>query len=191
MELVLATQNPGKVAEIAALLAPTGLQVVPRPDGLPETVEDAPTLVGNAAKKAHEVCAATGRPALADDTGLFVDALDGRPGVLTARYGGWEKLLVELEGQTVRSARFRTVLVVAYPDNTPDLVLEGVAEGVITAEPTGDGGFGYDPVFVPADGDGRSFAQMGKEEKNEISHRGRALRQLVHKVALGEPPEQP
>ncbi len=191
MELVLATQNPGKVAEIAALLAPTGLQVVPRPDGLPETVEDAPTLVGNAAKKAHEVCAATARPALADDTGLFVDALDGRPGVLTARYGGWEKLLVELEGQTVRSARFRTVLVVAYPDNTPDLVLEGVAEGVITAEPTGDGGFGYDPVFVPADGDGRSFAQMGKEEKNEISHRGRALRQLVHKVALGEPPEQP
>ncbi len=191
MELVLATQNPGKVAEIAALLAPTGLQVVPRPDGLPETVEDAPTLVGNAAKKAHEVCAATGRPALADDTGLFVDALDGRPGVLTARYGGWEKLLVELEGQTVRSARFRTVLVVAYPDNTPDLVLEGVAEGVITAEPTGDGGFGYDPVFVPVDGDGRSFAQMGKEEKNEISHRGRALRQLVHKVALGEPPEQP
>lgn len=191
MELVLATQNPGKVAEIAALLAPTGLQVVPRPDGLPETVEDAPTLVGNAAKKAHEVCAATARPALADDTGLFVDALDGRPGVLTARYGGWEKLLVELEGQTVRSARFRTVLVVAYPDNTPDLVLEGVAEGVITAEPTGDGGFGYDPVFVPVDGDGRSFAQMGKEEKNEISHRGRALRQLVHKVALGEPPEQP
>lgn len=191
MKLVLATQNPGKVAEIAALLAPTGFGVEPRPDGLADTVEDAPTLVGNATKKAREVCRATGQAALADDTGLFVDALEGRPGVLTARYGGWEKLLIELDGAKVRSARFRTVLVVAYPDDTPDLVLEGIAEGVITSTPTGEGGFGYDPVFVPIDGDGRSFAQMNKAEKNEISHRGRALRQLVDKVPLGEPPEQP
>jgi len=191
MKLVLATQNPGKVAEIAALLESTGLIVEPRPNGLAETVEDAPTLVGNATKKAREVADAVGQPALADDTGLFVDAIDGRPGVLTARYGGWEKLLLELEGQTVRTARFRTVLVVAYPDGTPDLVLEGVAEGMITTEPTGKGGFGYDPVFVPVDGDGRSFAQMTKADKNEISHRGRALRQLVDNVPVGEPPEQP
>ncbi len=178
MKLVLATQNPGKVAEIAALLESTDITVEPRPDGLPETIEDAPTLAGNATKKAREVCEATGKAALADDTGLFVDAIDGRPGVLTARYGGWGKLLVELETVTVRTARFRTVLVVAYPDG-PELVVEGVAEGLITTAPAGEGGFGYDPVFVPVDGDGRSFAQMAKDEKNLISHRGRAFQNLL------------
>ena len=152
-----------------------------RPDHIPETIEDADTLTGNAAKKAREVCAATNRTALADDTGLFVDALDGAPGVRTARFGGWEKLLTALEGVAppYRLAHFRTVVVVAYPDHRPDLVVEGTTAGVILTKPRGEGGFGYDPVFVPADGDGRSFAEMTKTEKNLISHRGRALHKLV------------
>mgnify|MGYP000011317670 CR=1 FL=1 len=179
MQLVLATQNPGKVAEIADLLADAGITVLPRPDGLDETIEDAGTLEGNAEKKAAEVCSATGLAALADDTGLFVDALDGRPGVLTARFGGWERLLDALKSQTVRTARFRTVLTVVYPDGREPLLVEGIAEGLIADEPEGEGGFGYDPVFVPLDGDGRSFANMTKAEKNQISHRGRALRELL------------
>ena len=183
MEIVLATQNPGKVAEIAQLVADLDLQIRPRPDGLAETVEDAGTLHGNAAKKAHEVCVATGTAALADDTGLFVDVLDGAPGVHTARYGGWERLLVELDGAVQRSARFRTVLVLTFPDDRSDLVVEGVAEGVIAEEPRGDAGFGYDPVFIPDEGDGRSFAQMSKSEKNALSHRGLALRRLAEALA--------
>ncbi|MBT8241001.1 MAG: RdgB/HAM1 family non-canonical purine NTP pyrophosphatase, partial [Acidimicrobiia bacterium] len=181
--VVLATQNPGKVAEISDLLAPLAFTVRPRPEGLAETVEDADTLEGNAAKKAREVCAATGSTALADDTGLFVDALGGAPGVHTARYGGWERLLNELDGVADRSARFRTVLVMAFPDARPDLLVDGVAEGEIAEEPGGDGGFGYDPVFLPDAGDGRSFAEMSKAEKNTLSHRGIALRRLVESLA--------
>ncbi len=180
---MLATQNPGKVVEIADLLADADVEVSPRPDGLGETVEDAGTLEGNARKKAIEVVAATGEAALADDTGLFVDALDGEPGVLTARYGGWERLLAELEDHQTRSARFRTVLIVVFPDGRPDLVVEGVAEGQIARSAQGDGGFGYDPIFIPDDGDGRAFAQMTRKEKNLISHRGRALRALVQALA--------
>jgi XTP/dITP diphosphohydrolase len=185
-QLVLATQNRGKVAEIEALLDPVGIRVLPRPDDLPETIEDAATLEGNAAKKAREVCEATGAAALADDTGLFVDALGGAPGVLTARYGGWEKLLEELEGHDQREARFRTVLVIAFPDGREDLVVQGVAEGEISPLPTGELGFGYDPVFVPSEGDGRTFAQMDRVEKNDISHRGRALRALVNRLSDGD-----
>jgi XTP/dITP diphosphohydrolase len=187
VELVLATQNPGKVGEIADLLTPLRFTVRPRPDGLAQTVEDADTLEGNAAKKAREVCAATGSPALADDTGLFVDALGGAPGVRTARYGGWERLLIDMDGVVDRSARFRTVLVVAFPDDRSDLVVEGVAEGEIAGVPSGEGGFGYDPVFVPAAGDGRSFAEMPTVEKNTLSHRGIALRRLVKTLAETRP----
>ncbi len=180
MELVLATQNPGKVIELADLLAEAGVKVLARPVGLAETIEDADTLVGNASKKANEISMATGLAALADDTGLFVDALDGAPGVFTARFGGWKKLLESLEGvDRQRSAQFRTVLVIAYPDGRPDLVVDGVCEGKIAQVATGDGGFGYDPVFIPADGDGRSFAEMTKAEKNQISHRARALQGLL------------
>ncbi|MGI9610763.1 MAG: RdgB/HAM1 family non-canonical purine NTP pyrophosphatase [Acidimicrobiia bacterium] len=188
MELVLATQNEGKVAEIAHLLSGLDLVVRARPDGLDETVEDAATLEGNAAKKAREVCEATGTVSLADDTGLFVDALNGEPGVRTARYGGWERLLAELEAAGDRSARFRTVLVLAFPDDRPDLVVDGVVEGVIAAAPAGNHGFGYDPVFVPAGGDGRSFAEMSKQEKNRLSHRGIALRRLVGELGRSIPP---
>ncbi|NNE95880.1 MAG: RdgB/HAM1 family non-canonical purine NTP pyrophosphatase [Acidimicrobiales bacterium] len=179
MRLVLATQNPGKVAEISDLLSPLEIEVESRPEGLPDTIEDLDTLEGNAAKKAREVCEATGEPALADDTGLFVDALDGAPGVRTARYGGWRRLLREMIGISRRSARFRTVLVLTHPDGRDDVVVEGVAEGTLTAEPCGEGGFGYDPVFVPTAGDGRTFAEMSKVEKNAISHRGLALRALL------------
>ncbi|MFW2381904.1 MAG: RdgB/HAM1 family non-canonical purine NTP pyrophosphatase [Acidimicrobiales bacterium] len=182
MEIVLATQNQGKVAEIAQLLSDLDLVVRARPDGLPETVEDEPTLEGNAAKKAREVCEATGTAALADDTGLFVDALNGGPGVRTARYGGWERLLAELDAAEDRSARFRTVLVLAFPDDRPDLAVEGGVNGVIAYAPAGNDGFGYDPVFIPDGGGGRSFAEMSKQEKNRLSHRGIALRLLVEEL---------
>ncbi len=184
MDLVLATNNPGKVAELRDLLAEADVTVLARPDHIPETIEDADTLTGNAVKKAGEVCAATNNASLADDTGLFVDALNGLPGVRTARFGGWQKLLTALDGvpRSDRLAYFRTVVVVAYPDGRPELVVEGTTEGVILTEPRGEGGFGYDPVFVPTDGDGRSFAEMTKDEKNLISHRGRALRRLVERL---------
>lgn len=190
MRLVLATENPGKVDELRELLEGQA-EVVARPAGLPATVEDADTLEGNAIKKAREVAAATGSPAIADDTGLFVNALGGRPGVLTARYGGWERLLVELEDRRDRTAHFRTVIAVAFPGDRPDLVVEGVCEGSIATAPAGQGGFGYDPVFVPDGGDGRTFAEMSSTEKGRLSHRGRALRALVHHLTASLPADTP
>lgn len=187
--LVCASANPDKVAEIALVL--DGLvELVPRPAGLADVVEDAPDLEGNARLKAVAVCAAAGAAAVSDDTGLEVDALDGAPGVISARYAGEdasyqdnvEKLLAELDrvGATTpeqRTARFRTVVMVVRPDGT-ELAVEGSVEGVIAPAPQGGGGFGYDPVFIPVEGDGRSFAEMG-DEKHEISHRGRAFRALA------------
>lgn len=187
--LVCASANPDKVAEIALVL--DGLvDLDPRPDGLGEVVEDAPDLEGNARLKAAAVCAAAGAAAVSDDTGLEVDALDGAPGVFSARYAGEDatyqdnvdKLLDELRrvGATTpeaRSARFRTVVMVVWPDGE-EVLVEGVVEGWIALEPAGLGGFGYDPVFVPAERDGRTFAQMG-DDKHEISHRGRAFRALA------------
>ncbi len=181
MDLILATTNPGKVAELERLLAGTDITVVARPLDIPETVEDASTLEGNARKKSAEICVATGSAALADDTGLFVDELGGAPGIRTARFGGWQRLLDALEGvpSARRRARFVTVLVVAYPDDRPDVVVDGVSEGSIATAPVGEGGFGYDPVFLPDEGGGLSFAEMDPEQKNLVSHRGRALRSLV------------
>lgn len=187
--LVCASANPDKVAEIALVL--DGLvDLDPRPEGLGEVVEDAPDLEGNARLKAAAVCAAAGAAAVSDDTGLEVDALDGAPGVFSARYAGEDatyqdnvdKLLDELRrvGATTpeaRSARFRTVVMVVWPDGE-EVLVEGVVEGWIALEPAGLGGFGYDPVFVPAERDGRTFAQMG-DDKHEISHRGRAFRALA------------
>lgn len=192
--LVCASANPDKVAEIALVL--DGLvDLVPRPAGLADVVEDAPDLEGNARLKAVAVCAAAGAAAVSDDTGLEVDALDGAPGVYSARYAGQgasyqdnvDKLLAELDRvgaveASQRTARFRTVVMVVRPDGS-EFAVEGVVEGVIAPAPQGAGGFGYDPVFVPVEGDGRSFAEMG-DEKHEISHRGRALRALA--VALRE-----
>lgn len=191
---VLATANPDKAAEIASIFAEFGsVELVPRPVEIPDVEETGETLVDNARLKARALTAATGLAALADDTGLFVDALDGAPGVYSARFAGdeatyadnVEKLLSSLHGlgdETSRTARFTTVALVAFPDGTEQMV-EGSVEGTIALEPRGSLGFGYDPVFVPLDGDGRTFAEMTAEEKHAISHRGRAFRGLAERLA--------
>ncbi len=185
--LVLASANPDKVTEIAAILG-DGVDLRPRPAGLPDVVEDADTLEGNARLKAVAVCEAAGEGAVADDTGLEVDALGGAPGVHTARFAGEDatyadnvaKMLTDLAGvpEGERGARFRTVALVRFPDGS-EVVAEGVVEGTISTEARGDRGFGYDPVFIPADGDGRTFAEMTADEKHAVSHRGRAFRSLA------------
>lgn len=187
-QLVCATANPHKVAEIAGILR--GLvDLLPRPADVPDVVEDAGTLAGNARLKAAAICAATGLPAVADDTGLFVDALDGEPGVETAYYAGPQatyaenraKMLQVLQSVDNRRASFRTIVMVVYPDGS-ELQVEGVCPGSIATEERGDRGFGFDPLFIPDDGDGRTFSLMTDDEKNAISHRGRAFQALV--VAL-------
>lgn len=183
--LVCATANPHKVAEIAALLEGR-VELLARPDGVGEVAEDAGTLEGNARLKARTVCAATGLPAVSDDTGLFVDALGGAPGVDAAVYAGEgasyaenrAKLLRELAGAADRSARFVTVVMVVWPDGR-ELVVQGVCEGTIAETERGERGFGYDPLFVPADGDGRTFAEMTDAQKNDVSHRAHAFRALL------------
>jgi XTP/dITP diphosphohydrolase len=185
--LVLATGNAGKAAEIADLLgAVADLELLPRPAGVPEPVEDGDTLLENARIKARALLAATGEAAVADDTGLEVAALDGAPGVLTARYAGeaatyednWRKLLAELGDGDDRRARWRTVALVAWPDGS-ETWAEGACDGTITRGARGVEGFGYDPVFVPDGGDGRTFAELTRAEKNALSHRGRAFGALA------------
>lgn len=193
--VVLATANPGKAVEMRAVIESFGVDVDlrPRPEDVPDVEEDAPDLVGNARLKAAALVAATGLPAVADDTGLEVDALHGQPGVRSARYAGEPaddaanraRLLAELETTphpSDRTARFRTVVVLQWPDGR-ELVAEGVCEGSIAPAESGERGFGYDPVFVPSDGDGRTFAAMERDEKDAISHRGRALRSLAGLLA--------
>ena len=193
MEVVLASANPDKAAEIQAILAAAvpGLVVRPRPAGVPDVVEDAPDLVGNARLKAVALCQATGLPAVADDTGLEVDAVGGAPGVSSARWAGEgaayadnvAKLLAELARRpgAARTARFRTVALCRFPDGR-EVVAEGACPGRVPAEPAGEGGFGYDPVFVPDEGDGRTFAELSPAEKHAISHRGRAFRALADQL---------
>jgi XTP/dITP diphosphohydrolase len=189
MQLVSASANPDKFAEMRAVLAPLGIELLPRPPDIPDVVEDAPTLEGNARLKAVAVCEATGKPALADDTGLEVDALDGGPGVFTARYAGEgatyadnvRKLLGALSGRhepEERMARFRTVALARFPDGR-EVVAAGWVDGTIALGARGDNGFGYDPVFEPTESDGRTFAELTNDEKNGISHRARALRTLA------------
>ncbi|MDO8390996.1 MAG: RdgB/HAM1 family non-canonical purine NTP pyrophosphatase [Actinomycetota bacterium] len=192
-QLVCASANQHKVAEIAAILEGV-VDLLPRPDGVPDVVEDAGSLEGNARLKAQAICTASGLPAVSDDTGLFVNALDGEPGVDTAYYAGpgatyaqnRAKLLSAMAGATTRAAHFRTAVMVVWPDGR-ELSVEGVCAGSIATEERGERGFGYDPLFIPAVGaDGaanlRTFSQMSDEEKNVISHRGRAFTALV--VAL-------
>ncbi len=189
MQLVCASANPDKVVEIRRLLAGV-VDLLPRPEHVPDVVEDADTLLGNARLKAVALCAATGLPAVADDTGLEVDALGGAPGVYAARYAGEgcsyadnrAKLLAELDGATDRRAAFKTVAIVVWPDGS-ELAVEGLCPGVITTEERGDIGFGYDAVFQPDEGDGGTFAEMGLDAKNAISHRGRAFRALLTALA--------
>jgi XTP/dITP diphosphohydrolase len=184
---VCASANPGKVAEIASLLE--GLvELLPRPADVPDVVEDADTLIGNARLKAAAISTATGLAAISDDTGLEVDAIGGAPGVHTARFAGEgrsdaanrAKMLEVLHGLAPeqRTARFRTVAMVVWPDGR-ELAVEGVCEGTIAVAERGERGFGYDPLFIPAAGDGRTFAEMSEADKNGLSHRGRAFRALV------------
>ena len=185
LQLVCASANPDKVLEIAAILDGV-VQLVPRPADVPEVVEDADSLIGNARLKAAAICAATGLPAVSDDTGLFVDALHGAPGVYAARFAGDDatyadnriKLLAELGDRADRAASFVSAVMVVWPDGR-EVAVEGVCKGVIATTELGDRGFGYDSVFIPDDGDGRSFAQMSEVEKNQISHRARALHALL------------
>jgi XTP/dITP diphosphohydrolase len=185
VRLVCASANPDKVSEIAFVLG-DAVELIPRPDEIPDVVEDADTLKGNARLKAIAVCDAVGMAAVADDTGLEVDALDGAPGVYAARYAGEgcsyadnrRKLLHELDSHNDRRARFRTVALVRWPDGR-ELAVEGVCAGTISVAERGERGFGYDAVFVPDDGDGRTFAEMSEAEKHAVSHRGRAFRNLL------------
>ncbi|HEY1651640.1 MAG TPA: RdgB/HAM1 family non-canonical purine NTP pyrophosphatase [Acidimicrobiales bacterium] len=194
LRLVVASANPDKVKEIVAVLSEAlDVELVPRPDDVPEVVEDGDTLLDNARLKARALMKATGTAAVADDTGLEVDALGGAPGVFAARYAGEDatyadnvaKLLRELDargdGGGERRARFKTIALVAFPDGS-EVWAEGVVAGRIAASPRGDQGFGYDPVFEPEEGGGRTFAQMRAEEKDAISHRGRAFRALAQKL---------
>ena len=182
--VVVASKNPDKIREVEAVLAAMEhpWEIV-RDLDWPDVEETEDTLEGNALLKATVVSRATGLPALADDTGLEVDALDGRPGVFSARFAGPEasyegnvdRLLSEMHGVEDRTARFRTAVAFVIPGADP-VVVEGVVEGSITTERRGDGGFGYDSVFLVGD---RTYGEMSDAEKNEISHRARALRALA------------
>ena len=191
--LVFATRNKGKLVELRELLPGISVLAIDEVGKIvPEVVEDADTFVGNATKKAREVSAATGLPALADDSGLEVDALGGAPGVISARYAGVSghaedpannaKLLAALHGipPERRTARFRAALVLADvtgPLGEATLVSEGACEGVILDAPRGTGGFGYDPLFYCPEL-GQTFAEAGVGPKSDLSHRARAMRAM-------------
>lgn len=189
---MLASDNAGKAAEISALLAPAGIQVLSQAEfGLESAPEDRATFVENALLKARHAARGSGLPALADDSGLVVDALGGEPGIHSARYAegagdaaNIRKLLAALEGieESRRSARFVCVAVLLrHPADPLPVVCEGLWEGRIGTAPRGAGGFGYDPVFIPA-GDRRSAAELSPGEKNRQSHRGRAFAQLLARL---------
>lgn len=187
-EIVLATRNPDKGRELGALLGGLGIRIRTLADfpSAPEVEEDGTTCEANAIKKAREIAQATGVPAVADDTGLEVDALDGRPGVYAARYAGehatyednCRKLLCELTGVSGlrRKARFLTVAAIAFPSGEVHAT-QGSLEGLIAEQPIGDRGFGYDPVFLVPEFN-RTLAQLTAEEKNRMSHRAKAFAQM-------------
>lgn len=191
-KIVLASSNPGKVREIAQLLSGINLSVVPQSDfNVTDAEETGLSFVENSILKARHAAALTGLPAIADDSGIEVDALNGAPGIYSARYAGaenkggdranLEKLLIDLKDvpKEKRSARFQCLMVYMRHEADPTpLIFQGTWEGRILFEPQGEGGFGYDPVFfVPTHN--CSAAMLKPEEKNAVSHRGQALRQLV------------
>ncbi len=190
-KFVLATHNPGKLKEMSAILAELGIQVVgPDELGIDVEVEEAgTTFAENAMLKARAICAASGLPAIADDSGLCVDALNGGPGVYSARYGGeglddrgrTMLLLQNMRGQTTRAAHFACAICCVFPSGDT-LTAEGRCEGAIAFAPMGEGGFGYDPVFLVPE-KAKTFSQLTAEEKNAISHRGKALRAFSEKLA--------
>jgi len=187
--LVVASKNPDKVIEIEHALSSTGLveEIVKGLDW-PEVAELGSTLEENALLKARAVVEATGLPVVSDDTGLEVAALDNGPGVQTSRFAGpkatydenVDKMLSVMAGVEDRRARFRTVVALIFPDGV-EITADGIVEGVITSARRGVGGFGYDPVFEV---NGRTLAELSEVEKNELSHRGRAIRALVETLGL-------
>lgn len=185
MNIVLATHNQNKVRELNAILGALGIEVTPLPEGFPDIEENGATFAENAKIKAAAVCQALGVPAMADDSGLEVDALDGAPGIYSARWAGEDAddhdrnrfLLKKLEGETNRAARFVCAACCVMPDGTV-LEASGACEGEILTEEHGAGGFGYDPVFyVP--GQGCTFGELPAEVKNRISHRSRAFAKMA------------
>lgn len=187
ISIVLATRNKGKVNEITELLKGFDIDIKSLNDfgPIPEVSEDGSTFEDNAYKKAHFTARVLGLPAIADDSGLVVEALDGAPGVYSARYAGIDatdqennaKLLREMHGRTNRNAHFETAIIIAVPRG-PALTYIGKVEGEIAGSPAGENGFGYDPLFYypPMS---KTFAQMSGEEKNSISHRGKAIKELI------------
>ena len=190
-KLVLASNNAKKMKELNALLAPLGFEVIPQGElGIPEAEEPHCTFVENALAKARHAAQHSGLPALADDSGLCVEALHGAPGVLSARYAGDpksdarnnEKLLTHLKEHTNRKAHFYCVLVLVRAAHDPQpIIAEGEWPGEILPEQQGEGGFGYDPLFfVPEFG--QTAAEMDSETKNRVSHRGRAMQKLIERL---------
>lgn len=191
-QIVLATKNKGKIAEMRALLAPLDIEVLSLADFAPiaDAVEDGDTFADNAQIKARYYFAHTHVPCLADDSGLEVDVLDGRPGVYSARYSGEgatdesnnDKVLAEMAevADDKRTARFRCAMALVGTD--VNLTADGTCEGVLLRERRGDGGFGYDPIFYVPQFE-RTLAQLSQEEKNAISHRGQAVRKMAAQIA--------
>ena len=210
MRIIFATANPGKLREAAEVLGPDYEVVTPASLGITEDIpETGSTLQENSLQKARYLFERTGLPCFADDTGLEVDALGGAPGIYSARYAGpghdsnanMEKLLAELsrhsgpnhshsgldpESPASRKARFHTVVTLILADGQPRF-FEGVCEGAIARERHGTGGFGYDPVFLPDAYPGRTLAEVSEEEKNAVSHRGRALRAMASWLIASRP----
>ena len=191
-KLILATHNPGKVQELQGLLEPLGITVLSAKDfDLKEPIEDGTTFEDNALIKAKAVYTATGIPALADDSGLCVECLDGRPGVHSADWSGPQKdskvaiqrLEKEVGDSLNLNAKFVTVLAFQKDDGAP-LFFKGECEGRLTFPPRGDQNFGFDPVFIPQ-GETRTFAEMPKAEKSRISHRGKALKHFLEYLQNG------
>ena len=187
MKYVIATHNKGKLVEFQRLLEPMGIEAVTMDIGEPE--ETGATFRENAFIKAEAACRETGLPAVADDSGLCVDCLNGAPGVYSARYGGEEltdegryrMLLENMRGQMTRTAKFVSVITCCFP-NGDVLTARGECQGTIAYAPMGEGGFGYDPVFFAPELK-KTFAQLSQEEKNAISHRGKALEAFAGKLA--------
>jgi XTP/dITP diphosphohydrolase len=195
-ELLLSTRNPHKLREFARLLAPVGIELVPLPESVVLPPEEGETFEDNALPKARAAAAATGRVAIADDSGIEAQALGGRPGVRSARYAsdhaGDQENLAKLLAEAPTGSALRYVCALAWVDPVADAehVVFGRCTGTLAARPAGEGGFGYDPAFVPdppeGGGDelrGRTMAQLGDAEKDAISHRGRAVRALVEWLA--------
>jgi XTP/dITP diphosphohydrolase len=184
--LILATRNPHKLREFGRLLAPAGIEVQPLPDDVVLPPEDGETFADNALPKARTAASATGRPAIADDSGIEAAALDGRPGVYSARYAGPsatdEANLAKLMDEAPAGSALRYVCALVYVDPAAGVeqLFYGYCTGRLAAESRGDGGFGYDPAFLPDDDpSGRTMSELSDTEKDRISHRGRAVSELL------------